>query len=46
MNFNIKDDEVLKEGIVHRLDVDTSGIIIIAKIKKLKFFKINSKIEN
>ena len=25
MNFNIKDDEVLKEGIVHRLDVDTRG---------------------
>lgn len=36
MNFNIKDDEVLKEGIVHRLDVDTSGIIIIAKNKEIK----------
>ena len=36
MNFDIKDDEVLKEGIVHRLDVDTSGIIIIAKNKEIK----------
>ena len=37
INFDIKDDEVLKEGIVHRLDVDTSGIIIIAKNKEIKF---------
>ena len=36
INFDIKDDEVLKEGIVHRLDVDTSGIIIIAKNKEIK----------
>ena len=36
INFDIKDDEVLKEGIVHRLDIDTSGIIIIAKNKDIK----------
>ena len=35
-NFKIEDDEVLKEGIVHRLDIDTSGIIIIAKYKEIK----------
>ena len=35
-NFKIEDDEVLKEGIVHRLDIDTSGIIIIAKNKEIK----------
>ena len=35
-NFKIEDDEVLKEGIVHRLDIDTSGIIIIAKNKETK----------
>ena len=29
--FSIDDDEKLKEGIVHRLDKDTSGIIIITK---------------
>ncbi len=29
--FEIDDDEVTKEGIVHRLDKDTSGIIIITK---------------
>ena len=29
--FKIYDDEKLKEGIVHRLDKDTSGIIIITK---------------
>ncbi len=29
--FTINDDEYLKEGIVHRLDKDTSGIIIITK---------------
>ena len=31
INFDITDDEPLKEGIVHRLDKLTSGIIIIAK---------------
>ena len=35
-NFKIEDDEVLKEGIVHRLDIDTSGIIIIGKYKEIK----------
>jgi 23S rRNA pseudouridine1911/1915/1917 synthase len=30
-NFDIEDDEKNKEGIVHRLDKDTSGIIIISK---------------
>ena len=37
--FSINDDEDLKEGIVHRLDKDTSGIIIITKniISKNKF---------
>ena len=37
--FIINDDENLKEGIVHRLDKDTSGLIIIAKnlISKKKF---------
>ena len=37
--FKIDDNEKLKEGIVHRLDKDTSGIIIIAKnyISKNKF---------
>ena len=30
-NFKICDDEENKEGIVHRLDKDTSGIIIITK---------------
>ncbi len=37
-NFKIEDDEKNKEGIIHRLDKDTSGIILIAKniiIKKL-----------
>ena len=29
--FSINDDEKLKEGIVHRLDKDTSDIIIITK---------------
>ena len=32
--FKITDDEPLKEGIVHRLDKHTSGIIIIAKNTK------------
>ena len=46
-NFKIEDDEFLKEGIVHRLDIDTSGIIIIAKNKETKIlfqnkFKIGS----
>ena len=37
--FTIDDDENLKEGIVHRLDKDTSGIIIITKSQnsKIKF---------
>ena len=35
-NFKIEDDEVLKEGIVHRLDIDTSGIIIVGKYKEIK----------
>ena len=37
--FTISDDEQLKEGIVHRLDKDTSGVIIITKnsITKNKF---------
>ncbi len=37
--FTIDDDEQLKEGIVHRLDKDTSGVIIITKnsISKNKF---------
>ncbi len=37
--FSIDDNEKLKEGIVHRLDKDTSGIIIITKnlISKEKF---------
>ena len=34
--YNIKDDEPFKEGIVHRLDKNTSGIIIIAKNKTIK----------
>ena len=34
--FKINDDEDLKEGIVHRLDKDTSGIIIITKNKEIK----------
>ena len=29
--FIIEDEEKLKEGIVHRLDKDTSGIIVITK---------------
>ncbi len=29
--FKIDDNEYLKEGIVHRLDKDTSGVIVIAK---------------
>ena len=37
--FTIDDDEKFKEGIVHRLDKDTSGVIIITKnlISKNKF---------
>ena len=35
-NFEIDDDEENKEGIVHRLDKDTSGIIIISKDKITK----------
>ena len=37
--FIIEDDENYKEGIIHRLDKDTSGIIIITKnlITKYKF---------
>ena len=37
--FIIEDEEKLKEGIVHRLDKDTSGIIIITKnsLSKNKF---------
>ena len=35
-NFDITDDEPLKEGIVHRLDKLTSGIIIIAKTIDIK----------
>ena len=34
--FTIDDDEYLKEGIIHRLDKDTSGIIIITKNPKSK----------
>ena len=29
--FTIDDNEYLKEGIVHRLDKDTSGVIVITK---------------
>ena len=29
--FKINDDENLKEGIVHRLDKDTSGVIVVTK---------------
>lgn len=37
--FNIDDDEELKEGIVHRLDKDTSGILIFALNRKsAKYF--------
>lgn len=35
-NFDITDDEPLKEGIVHRLDKLTSGIIVIAKTIDIK----------
>ncbi|MEK9885724.1 MAG: RluA family pseudouridine synthase [Pelagibacteraceae bacterium] len=35
-NFEINDDEPGKEGIVHRLDKDTSGLIIITKNKTIK----------
>ena len=43
--FTITDDENLKEGIVHRLDKDTSGIIIITKdkISKYKFREMFKK---
>ena len=34
--FDIEDNEDLKRGIVHRLDKDTSGLIIITKNKKVK----------
>ena len=34
--FEIDDDEAIKEGIVHRLDKDTSGIIIVTKNPKSK----------
>ncbi len=34
--FTIDDDEYLKEGIIHRLDKDTSGVIIITKNPKSK----------
>ncbi len=34
--FTIDDKEYLKEGIVHRLDKDTSGVIIITKNHKSK----------
>ena len=34
--FEIEDDESFKEGIVHRLDKDTSGIIIITKNRNSK----------
>jgi len=36
INFDITDDEPLKEGIVHRLDKFTSGIIMIAKTIYIK----------
>ncbi|MDC0861407.1 RluA family pseudouridine synthase [Alphaproteobacteria bacterium] len=36
INFDISDEEPLKEGIVHRLDKLTSGIIIIAKNNSIK----------
>tara|TARA_B100000965_G_scaffold99373_1_gene81354 strand:- start:4230 stop:4979 length:750 start_codon:yes stop_codon:yes gene_type:complete len=36
IKFEINDDEECKEGIIHRLDKDTSGIIIIAKNKRTK----------
>lgn len=36
VKFDIDDDEEFKEGIVHRLDKDTSGIIIITKNKLIK----------
>ena len=35
-NFDITDDEPLKEGIVHRLDKLTSGVIVIAKTIDIK----------
>ena len=34
--FKIDDNEYLKEGIVHRLDKDTSGIIVITKNQNSK----------
>lgn len=34
--FKINDNEPLKQGIVHRLDKDTSGIIIITKNQTIK----------
>ena len=35
-HFTIDDNENLKEGIVHRLDKDTSGVIVITKSHKSK----------
>ncbi|MCX8084721.1 MAG: RluA family pseudouridine synthase [Calditerrivibrio sp.] len=34
--FEIKDDEVLRPGIVHRLDKDTSGLILVAKNRDVR----------
>ena len=42
--FTIDDNENLKEGIVHRLDKDTSGVIVITKNHNSKNLKtIKSK---
>ena len=44
--FTIDDGENFKEGIVHRLDKDTSGIIVITKnlISKNKFREMFKKL--
>ncbi len=34
--FNIDDDEMVRPGIVHRLDKDTSGLLIVAKNRDVR----------
>ena len=41
-NFEIAKDRVYRSGIVHRLDKDTSGVLVIAKTKNT-FEKLQSK---
>ena len=44
-NYPLVDDEVSRHGIVHRLDKETSGVMLVAKTKEA-FTKLQSEFKN